>query len=105
MSNILIKRKKTFLIDNKNPYRTRTLIIEGRLTSRNKIEIKVQQVDWTLKNKVDDKEVKYVIESEYDYMGLINSLYKDLKHIKFFRKTVEEWVQKNKFHLYSNWPN
>lgn len=100
MTKNLITRKKFFSIEKGNPYRTRKIKIEGKLIRPTLIEIKVRQTDWTLKRKVDEQEQSYSIDAEYDYVGLINFLYKDLEHIKNFISLVENWIDGKKLSYY-----
>ena len=103
MAKLLISKKKYFSIEKSNPYRTRSIKIEARLVSPIKIEIKVQQIDWTLKNKVDERDTSYPIDAEYDYMSLVNHLYKELYHIKQLQGIVDKWVVDRK--LTFNYPS
>ncbi|QNO16522.1 hypothetical protein HYG86_17955 [Alkalicella caledoniensis] len=97
MAKFLIKRKKSFPVHKNNPYRTRDIVIVGKLVKRNKIEIKVQQIDWTLKTKVDDKAAIYIVDSEYDYVSLVKMLNKELKDTNELTRLIEDWLDKNKY--------
>lgn len=103
MAKILISKKKNFSIEHNNPYRTRSLIFEAKLIGANTIEIKVQQVDWTLKTKVDERSYSYKIDSEYDYISLVNHLYHEICHIKQLPSLINIWVENRR--LTFNYPS
>lgn len=103
MAKNLITRGKKISIEHNNPYRTRSLIFEAKLISANIIEIKVQQIDWTLKIKVDEREYCYKLDSEYDYISLVNHLYHKTNHINQLPNFINTWVEKRK--LTFNYPS